>query len=46
MSSLLKLNQSKDDDLELLLFGFEWLRYALFGEDIIEVNEEYKKTVA
>jgi len=36
----------KDDDLELLLFGFEWLRYALFGEEVIEVNEEYKKTVA
>jgi Fe-S-cluster containining protein len=33
----------KNDDIELLLFGFRWLRYSLFGENVLEVNEEYGK---
>lgn len=33
----------KNDDLELLLFGFKWLRYSLFGEKLFEIREEYRK---
>jgi hypothetical protein len=36
----------KNDDLELLLFGFQWLRYAIFGEKVLEINEEYAKPTA
>jgi Fe-S-cluster containining protein len=36
----------KNDDLELLLFGFRWLRYSLFGEKVLDVNEEYAKPTA
>ena len=29
----------KDDDKELLLFGFNWLKYCLFGEKTMELNK-------
>ncbi len=34
----------KADDIELLKFGCEWLRYALFGEKTLEVYPEAAKT--
>jgi hypothetical protein len=30
----------KTDDKELLKFGFQWLRYCLFGEKTIRVNSK------
>lgn len=30
----------KDDDVELLNFGYRWLRFALFGEKTIDVKSE------
>lgn len=33
----------KTDDLELLKFGFKWLKFALFGEEEIEIRESAKK---
>jgi Fe-S-cluster containining protein len=32
----------KEDDVELLKFGFRWLRFALFGEPTISINTEVK----
>jgi len=32
----------RTDDLELLKFGFRWLRFALFGEPTIELKQEIK----
>jgi hypothetical protein len=33
----------KDDDEELLKFGFEWLKYCLFGEKTMVLNNDGKK---
>lgn len=30
----------KADDMELLRFGFDWLRFSLFGEDTVKPREE------
>ena len=30
----------KDDDVELLKFGFRWLRFALFAEEALVVKED------
>ena len=35
----------KTDDEELLKFGFDWLKFALFGEDIIPVKPEARQKV-
>lgn len=32
----------KNDDVELLKFGFKWLRFALFGEQTMTINTEVK----
>ncbi len=36
-----RIQKMKTDDLELLKFGFDWLRFSLFGEKTIEVRKEY-----
>ncbi|MCK4775800.1 MAG: hypothetical protein KAT30_13475, partial [Candidatus Krumholzibacteria bacterium] len=33
-------NKIKDDDTELLKFGYTWLRFALFGEKTLNVKNE------
>ncbi|NOZ21388.1 MAG: YkgJ family cysteine cluster protein [Planctomycetes bacterium] len=33
----------KEDDLELLKFGFRWLRFCLLGEKTLKVDEEVAK---
>lgn len=33
-------NRIEDDDVELLKFGFQWLRFSLFGEKTIEVKSD------
>jgi hypothetical protein len=30
----------RNDDVELLKFGFEWLKFSLFGEKIMKIKEE------
>ena len=32
------INKIKDDDEELLMFGFDWLKYSLFGEKTMRVK--------
>lgn len=33
----------RDDDLELMKFGFRWLRFALFGEPTVSVKPEARR---
>ncbi|MFH1051011.1 MAG: YkgJ family cysteine cluster protein [bacterium] len=33
----------KKDDVELLKFGFKFLKFSLFGEETLELSEDYKK---
>ena len=33
------INRIKDDDEELLIFGFSWLKYCLFGEKTMKVKK-------
>ena len=33
----------RDDDLELMKFGFRWLRFALFGEPTVELKPEAQR---
>ncbi len=41
-----KIKESlKVDDVELLKFGFKFLRFSLFGEDTMELTKEYKQAV-
>lgn len=35
-----RLQKMKDDDVELLRFAFDWLRFSLFGEDTLKPREE------
>ena len=35
----------KNDDEELLRFGFQWLKFALFGEDTVKIKGEAKQQV-
>lgn len=35
----------KNDDVELLKFGFEWLRFALFGERTMKIKETAAEAV-
>lgn len=35
----------KDSDEELLMFGFRWIRFALFGEKTIKINDEVREIV-
>ena len=33
------INKIKDDDEELLMFGFDWLKYCLFGEKTMKLKK-------
>jgi Fe-S-cluster containining protein len=37
------ITKMEKDDVELLKFGFKWLRFSLFGEKTLKVHEEYLK---
>ncbi|TAL67384.1 MAG: YkgJ family cysteine cluster protein [Bacteroidetes bacterium] len=39
------IEKMKTDDVELLKFGFKWLRFSLFGEKTLELRENYMKKV-
>jgi hypothetical protein len=41
-----RVEKMRENDLDLLRFGFEWLKFSLFGEKTITVNEGYLKPVA
>ena len=34
------INKIKSDDIELLLFGFRWLKYCLFGEKTMKIKHQ------
>jgi hypothetical protein len=34
------LEKIKEDDVELLKFGYDWLKFALFGEKTIDVKSD------
>jgi hypothetical protein len=36
----------EDDDEELLRFGFRWLKFSLYGEDVLNVRPEAKRKVS
>lgn len=38
-----RLEKIKNDDEELLRFGFDWLRFSLFGEQTVKMKDEYTK---
>ena len=40
-----RLKDIKDDDEELLRFGFDWLRFSLFGEKRMMVKPDAKKWI-
>ena len=33
----------RGDDVELMQFGFKWLRYALFGEPLMKIREDVRE---
>jgi len=35
-----RIEKMKSDDMELLRFAFDWLRFSLFGEDTVKPSEE------
>ncbi|MGD9123992.1 MAG: YkgJ family cysteine cluster protein [Desulfarculaceae bacterium] len=35
-----RLHAAVDDDLELLRLGFDWLRFAIFGESVMEIRPQ------
>jgi Fe-S-cluster containining protein len=37
-----KIEKMKTDDVELLKFGFDWIKYSLFGEKTMKVRDEDK----
>jgi Fe-S-cluster containining protein len=39
------LEKIKNDDEKLLKFGLKWLRFALFGEKTMQINEQVKGVV-
>ena len=39
-----KIEKMKNDDKELLKFGFEWLRFALFGEKNLKMSKKYTQS--
>jgi uncharacterized protein len=39
------IEKMKSDDLELLKFGFKWLKFSLFGEKLIDVRTAYMQPV-
>jgi hypothetical protein len=40
-----RLEKLKTDDIELLRFGFDWIRFALFGEKRFEVLPDAEKWI-
>lgn len=38
-----RVEKMKKDDIELLKFGFEWLKFSLFGEPTMKLRQEYMK---
>ena len=38
-----RVEKMKNDDVELLKFGFDWLRFALFGEKTLKLSDRYKQ---
>ena len=34
------LNEIRKDDIELMLFGFEWLKFSLFGEPTMKIKPD------
>jgi hypothetical protein len=38
------VDKMKDDDIELLKFGYQWLRFALFNEPTMKVNTDILET--
>jgi hypothetical protein len=38
-----RLKALAEDDLELLRFAFDWLRFSIFGEPTLELKDEVKK---
>ncbi|MCP4705388.1 MAG: hypothetical protein GY865_12360, partial [candidate division Zixibacteria bacterium] len=30
----------KEDDVELMKFGLDWLRFSIFGEDTMKINQD------
>lgn len=39
------VEKMKNDDVELLKFGFRWLRFSLFGEKTLNIREDYRKKI-
>ncbi len=39
------INKMRTDDVELLTFGFKWLKYSLFGEPTLNLKQEYMKPI-
>jgi uncharacterized protein len=39
------VEKMREDDSELLKFGFDWLRYSMFGEKTMKVKDEYMQPV-
>lgn len=39
------IEKMKTNDVELLKFGFKWLRFSLFGEKTMELRENYMKKI-
>ena len=37
------IGKIKKDDVELLKFGYKWLRFALFGENTLTINDSVVK---
>jgi len=37
-----RIAKMKEDDVELLKFGYEWLRFSLFGEQTMKIKENVK----
>jgi len=38
-----RVERMREDDAELLKFGFDWLRFALFGEKTLKLSDRYNK---
>jgi hypothetical protein len=34
------LERIREDEVEMMKFGFRWMKFSLFGEDAIKVKEE------
>jgi Fe-S-cluster containining protein len=38
-----EIEAAKNDDVELLRLGFKWLRFCLFGEKVLKINEQVRQ---